>query len=129
MYYYAETEQNLINLEQWTLEWINETFVPLGLTPIQELPKGIPMDGSSCVLGKVLNDGLPCKQNKEWWVGTKWVDVPDEYITNPEEGIEMPLYVQEFVEAFDDGCYPDLQDKPEDNPKVPQRIFDPYTLG
>jgi len=35
-----------------TIKWINDTFVPRGLKPIEDLPRAMPGLGEACVLGQ-----------------------------------------------------------------------------
>ena len=111
---YADTEQNRMNFEKWSREWLNETFGPYGLEPLEEFPKGMPMHGTQCSVGIALNNGLKLVNfHQEWFVGTYYIEVPREYRENEDlplidAKIKLPDYVVAFIDAYDEGCYPDL---------------------
>ena len=99
---------------------INALFVPLGMKPIEDLPKALPGCGHSCVIAAVL------KEKPEWdgtFVGRAKVNLMSKRRRFPSDetpyesdefqhlsDIELPLELQEFIDAFDDGEYPDLVD-------------------
>ena len=41
-----------------TIKWINDTFVPMGMKPIEDLPEDIPANGNTCVIARVLKNGF-----------------------------------------------------------------------
>lgn len=108
-----------------TIKWVNDTFVPLGLKPIEDLPKGIPGKGESCVIAQILHE-VPDFANA--FVGTNrielntplleqgWVDTEimnkftfeNEFGIAKEDEIDLPMYIKEFIESYDKGDYPEL---------------------
>ena len=41
-----------------TISWLNNTFVPMGMKPIEDLPEAIPANGNTCVIARVLKNGF-----------------------------------------------------------------------
>jgi len=87
-------------LFQGVLEWCNEIRKERGINPpLEELPKGIQMDGYSC----------PCGKATGVFVGTVgWAKTKEAYSLVPYSN-PIPMIVQEFVPRFDDGEFPELQ--------------------
>ena len=114
-----------------TIKWVNDTFVPWGMKPIEDLPEAIPGQGNSCVIAKVLKDNFPDFENVQ--VGSASIDfniyLPNEdvdssqWIQNDaikayilsEEGflnyMPMPPELTEFIREFDGGRIPELIDE------------------
>ena len=113
------------SLTMKVIKWVNDTFVPFGLTPIEDLPRAIPGDGNSCVIANVIKE-IPDFQNVE--VGVTCIDLFPPEVDNflDESLIEKLEYnefgdtdndiiypepdIADFILAFDKGLYPDLID-------------------
>lgn len=93
-------------IQRKTLDWVNRTrFHEFSLPPLDKLPKGVRGCSSTCVISmcfstrigdEILSDGT-----------ILYVNPTTEAVVNGN-GIEMPQYVREFVNNFDDGLYPEL---------------------
>ena len=59
------------------IQWINETFVPMGLKPIEDFPKAVPGEGYSCVIAKVL------RTNPNWSRASVFSSVSYTHLTLP----------------------------------------------
>ena len=114
---------------QKVITWVNETFTPYGLKPIEDLPKSLPADGSYCVLANVLKE-IP--DFSEVHVGafeidlrlpTYKKDMQDSKLANmftwedgngyeycSDDTIDVPTEVSDFIEAFDRGDFPEFID-------------------
>ena len=104
------------------IKWVNDTFVPFGLKPIEDLPEAVPSQGNSCVIAKILKDGFP--ELKDVHVGSQRIDF--NIIEDDVDAIEnvwlkemlqedsilyMPQAIQEFIQEFDYGHIPELIDE------------------
>ena len=92
-----------------TIKWINDTFVPRGLKPIEDLPRAHPGQGESCVLARVL------RTHPRWpgaTVSSSYIHLNIEGMEyeSGETDIDMPEEVRQFIQDFDRGEYPDLID-------------------
>ena len=107
-----------------TIKWINDTFVPRGLKPIEDLPQAMPGDGYSCVIAMVLHS------NPKWEhanVSTSSINLALQYEYSQdtydndklyneevmaqlvqESYIDIPEEVRQFIADFDRGDYPEL---------------------
>jgi len=100
------------------IQWINETFVPMGLKPIEDLPKAVPGEGNFCVIAKVL------RTNPNWpkaFVSSSHINLELDYgcgNVSPEAVkeliqaayISLPPEIVIFLNQFDKGEYPELMD-------------------
>ena len=100
------------------ITWLNETFVPLGLKPIEYFQPACPGKHRYCVIAEAL------KQNERWehvTVQASGIDLgvsnpdedPDYYLGteyNTHEHFDMPEEVHNFITNYDDGEYPELVD-------------------
>ena len=104
-----------------TIKWVNDTFCPWGLTPIEDLPEAIPGQGNSCVIAKVLKDGFAELENVH--VGSTSIDfnifdgdledIQDARLKEMlelDESIYLPQDVRMFIRDFDCGKFPELID-------------------
>lgn len=87
------------DLKTQVLDYVNQLREQYSIGPaLAELPQGVPCDGLECVLARALNGA----------------DVSPGYIESPafdeleSYGEYPPLFVTEFINAFDDGNYPEL---------------------
>ena len=90
-----------------TIKWINDTFVPRGLKPIEDLPRAQPGQGEACVIARVL------RTHPRWpsaTVSSSFVHLNIDGIEyeSAEQDIDMPEDVRQFIQEFDRGHYPDL---------------------
>ena len=90
-----------------TIKWVNDTFVPKGLKPIEDLPRAQPGQGEACVLAKIL------RTHPRWpsaTVSSSYVHLNIDGIDygSAEQDIDMPEEVRMFIADFDRGEYPDL---------------------
>ena len=105
-----------------TIKWVNDTFCPWGLTPIEDLPEAVPGQGNSCVLAKVLKDGFP--ELEDIQVGSTSIDfnVYDSALEEMQnarlkemlelnENFLMPQEIRDFIREFDYGHIPQLIDE------------------
>jgi hypothetical protein len=105
-----------------TIKWVNDTFCPWGLTPIEDLPEAVPGQGNSCVLAKVLKDGFP--ELEDIQVGSTSIDfnVYDDALEEMQnarlkemlelnENFPMPQEIRDFIREFDYGNIPQLIDE------------------
>ena len=98
----VEINYDMDELKDYVVEWMNDTFAEVGLEPINELPKGTPADCSDCVIGRIVNDGLPDVYK-----------VDGNGIKNEDKGINYPINkeITAFIDLFDNRSYPELVDK------------------
>ena len=112
-------------LKMTVIKWVNDTFVPLGMTPIEDLPLAIPGDGNSCVIAQAIKD-IPDMQDVQ--VGTTCIDfnLPeqdnfwdeslmqkmeyDEYGRSDNDIVFPTPEVADFIMGFDNGLFPELVD-------------------
>ena len=102
---------------QHIIDWLNETFAPIGLEPITKMPKGNPDSGYQCPIALVLNYGLDGWEPEgeegsgvdqsisSWFVGRIYIDSP-----RGIRAFDIPEFVSEFIQDFDAHRYPDLID-------------------
>jgi len=103
------------------IKWVNDTFVPWGLKPIEDFPDAVPGQGNICVLAKVLKDGFPELENVQ--VGSTSIDFnafEDEVedvrlkemlrVNEYHNGLNLPQDIREFIRNFDYGEIPELID-------------------
>ena len=88
-----------------TIKWMNDTFVPMGMKPLEDLPVGDIGDSRSCVLANALQANMPSDFHG--------VNVVPTYIEfyNPDGRFicqDTDQDVQDFIEAFDNREFPDL---------------------
>ena len=117
------------NMVMATIKWVNDTFTPFGLKPIEDLPEAIPGQGNACVIAKVIKDGLPDLDNVHVGVTSVDLNAPNgRDITNPmlyealdyqgtayneyakNDILEVPEEVGDFIRHFDAGSFPELID-------------------
>ena len=104
-----------------TIKWVNDTFCPWGLTPIEDLPEAVPGQGNSCVLAKVLKDGFPELENVH--VGSTSIDfnVFDDALEDMQNArlkemlelddtLYLPQEMRDLIKDFDYGKIPQLID-------------------
>ena len=88
-----------------TIKWLNDTFVPMGMTPLEDLPKGDVGEPTSCVIAKALTQNF-----KERVQGLSVVPTYIEF--KDSEGFyvcqDTDQDVHDFIEAFDHHEFPDL---------------------
>ena len=98
----VEINYDMDELKDYVVEWMNDTFAEAGLEPINELPKGTPGDCEYCVIGRIVNDGLPDVYR-----------VDGNGIMNEDKGINYPINkeITAFLDLFDNKSYPELIDK------------------
>jgi len=108
-----------------TIKWINDIFVPKGLTPIEDLPQAIPGAGGSCVIARVL------QTNPKWEnanVSTSSINLRLEQAELDRTGnyedlnntlindlreesyVDLPEDIRQFIADFDRGDYPEFID-------------------
>ena len=97
-----ETKQYLIAA---TLAWCNNHRRRKGMESMTELPKGLIRKGDSCPCGKAT------KMHVAYSIAIDLTDGDETY--NPVNGSPKPHYdlppsVQQFVDAFDHGLFPEL---------------------
>ena len=113
-----------------TIKWINDTFVPMGMKPIEDLPEAIPANGNTCVIARVLKNGF--REFGDVQVGRHGIELfPTINISSPSElgnsviashlewsndmqafeEISLPPYVSNFITEFDNGKIPELIDE------------------
>lgn len=106
-----------------TIKWINDTFVPRGLSPIEDLPQALPGAGGSCVIARVL------QTNPKWEnanVSTSSINLRLEIEELDKTGnyeslnnvlindlmeesfIDLPEDIRQFIADFDKGDYPEF---------------------
>ena len=108
-----------IQLVMNAIKWINDTFVPRGLTPIEDFPQAIPGEGEACVIARIIRtnpiwpDASVSSSHVHLNISGDALGNFDE-TGNPidENTIDMPEEVREFVRAFDNGEYPELVETP-----------------
>ena len=98
----VEINYDMDGLKDYVVEWMNDTFAEVGLEPINELPKGTPADCADCVIGRIVNYGLPDVYR-----------VDGNGIMNEDKGINYPINkeITAFLDLFDNKSYPELIDK------------------
>lgn len=95
------------SLIQKTLSWLNDTFVPLGLKPIEYFLPACPGQPTACVIAIAL------QQNSKWGhvtVTAGSVDLGFEELSWDERIFEIPEDVASFIRKYDDGLFPELVD-------------------
>lgn len=103
-------KENIERLKN-VVSWLNETFIPLGIKPIEtlELPKACPQVGNKCVIAVLLE-----KQNPKWSndVSVGMTRIQIGYQTNIAECLEfdVPPEIAEFIRDYDAYKYPSLID-------------------
>ena len=134
------------NMVMATIKWVNDTFTPFGLKPIEDLPEAIPGQGNSCVIAKVIKDGLPDLPYVHVGVTSVDLNAPDgKDITNPmlydaldysdrdyarNDVLEVPEEVGEFIRQFDFGSFPELIDVENTIANVGEcEAFHTYNIG
>ena len=93
----------ITSLKMKAISLINEIFVPLGLKPIEDLPKACPGNGKHCVLAVILQD------NPSWgdiFVSSTSTTLNRHKINAKE--IVFPTELVDFIREFDYGNIPDL---------------------
>ena len=118
---------------QKTISWINDTFVPRGLEPIEDLPEAIPGKSKYCVIAQVLKsnwayvsvggDVVDLRMNYEYGNKVGWDNIRGHVVGDDntdhyrmhnrlrdESLIDIPLDVSKFISDFDSGIYPELID-------------------
>ena len=111
-----------------TIKWINDTFVPWGLKPIEDLPEAVPGQGNSCVIAKVLKDGFPdflnvqvgstsiqfnvFNEDKDIHEWIKDAKLAASYYASVkfEKGMKLPQEISDFIRDFDNGLIKGLID-------------------
>ena len=104
-----------VELLRKAITWVNETFVPLGLKPIEYFQPACPGQHQHCVIAEVL------KVNPKWGnVSVNGSNIElglDEYLeptfNYSDYNFEVPTEVHNFILAFDDCQYPELVDLDE----------------
>ena len=114
-----------LDVIQKTISWINETFVPMGLNPIEDLPKACPGKASYCVIAEALKTNPKWKQvnvlghivNLNLGAayiakvgGYKHADANIVRQLNDASVIDIPQEVSNFITGFDKGEYAELID-------------------
>ena len=116
---------------QKTISWINDTFVPRGLAPIEDLPEAVPGKAKFCVIAQVLKsnwqyvsvngDVVDLNMGSDYGNKVGW-DKIGSYDNNTsdydrmfrrlreESLIDIPNEISEFIKDFDKGSYPNLID-------------------
>ena len=90
------------------MSWVNDTFVPLGMKAVEDLPKAIPGCGESCVIAKAIADGFGDKiEGVHVGLSSVTLDFKD---WESHHEVENPQDVGTFILAFDDLKFPDLID-------------------
>jgi hypothetical protein len=95
------------SLIQKTLSWVNDTFVPLGLKPIEYFLPACPGKATACVIAIAL------QENSKWsgvTVTSSSIDLGLEGLTWDERTFEIPEDVASFIRKYDDGLFPELVD-------------------
>jgi len=98
------------SLIQKTLSWVNDTFVPLGLKPIEYFLPACPGKATACVIAIAL------QKNSKWGhvtVTAGSVDLGLEELSWDERIFEIPEDVASFIRKYDDGLFPELIDLDE----------------
>ncbi len=91
------TAEDLATYEAEALAWCNKRRAERGKKPIKKLPKGRKMSTDSCPCAKA----TPTKVGlTRWW----WRDC-----SVLDKGHLLPFSVCQFVEFFDTGYYPHLE--------------------
>ena len=87
-----------------TIKWVNDTFTPLGMHPIEDLPKAVPQEGASCVVAQAIKENMDVDS-----IHVGYIDVA---IANKDYGdfkhYAFPAEVQQFIRGFDSGEYPEF---------------------
>ena len=99
---------NRLETYKGIISWVNNTFVPFGLKPIEDLPKAIPGVGDSCVIAQAITDGLGDKIDSVH-VGLSQVTINFSSINEMKE-FDSRYDVGSFILAYDDLKFPDLID-------------------
>ncbi len=77
------------------LAWVNEERFGFSLTPLDRLLPGERAVVDNCVIAKSLGNNSRVRS-------TQWT------IDNWKTSNNMPIFVQSFINKFDDGCLPEL---------------------
>ena len=96
----------LAKLETLALEWVNRNFDIS--PPLLELPQGEPEQLNRCTIARALNENC----EGYWEVHCKAIegDKDDQHVEGDAlASIPIPHEIQLFIEAFDNGDYPDLE--------------------
>jgi hypothetical protein len=80
------------------LEWVNVTRKSVGLSPLSTLPRGFPGVGNKCVIANCLTELGPQVSTER----TVFAYLPDDKIDHPQG-------VRNFITSFDAGMYPELE--------------------
>ena len=118
---------------QKTISWINDTFVPRGLEPIEDLPEAIPGKAKFCVIAQVLKskwkhvsvngDAVDLNMGNDYGNKVGWDNIQGYIVGNnntdhdlmfnrlrEESLIDIPIEISKFISDFDRGVYPELID-------------------
>ena len=90
-----------------TIKWINDTFVPRGLKPIEDLPRAQPGQGEACVIARILRTH-PKWPNASVTSSFIHLNIDGIEYESAEQDIDMPEEIRQFIQDFDRGEYPDL---------------------
>ena len=120
------TKENKTNMIMSTIKFLNDTFCPLGMKPVEDLPEAVPCQGNSCVVAKVIADNFIDFSNVQ--VGLGGIELNPgpmddlenkdlanfiEYDSSGEwptdnDFINIPEEVKEFIYGYDHGQFPEL---------------------
>jgi hypothetical protein len=128
-------DKDLLVME--VIQWLNDTFVPLGMRPVEDLETGLISNAYSCTLANTICSNLgdpyedipvPNRRRMEPIVSVSTDETiiafspANEYDGEPIEymdgtiTIQNPKFVEEFVRAFDAGEYQEFVKEPEFKP-------------
>ena len=100
----------LKKLEQLALEWVNQNFDIS--PPLLELPQGEPEQLNRCTIAKALNENCEGYWEVHFWAIDGYKD--DQHVEGDAlASIPVPHEIQLFIEAFDNGYYPELIEQGE----------------
>ena len=100
----------ITSLKMKAISLINEIFVPLGLKPIEDLPKACPKDGRECVLAVIL------QSNPDWQdifvsgSSAQFRNIKQSFTDEEYSNIAIPSELNRFIHQFDSGNMPELID-------------------